>query len=382
MTKRTSINKWIYRLTHSSNQSAVVFRQKKQNCTPAKRNAKVKQTIRNGQQQICVTGWVTKQVSQPQSHYALPSVVTQAFADELVRLHHMVWHLIRDHWHELSAKQIKQLTALDWHVWGNRASQSRNALLNGSGEDFLFFHRQMIQYYLNLMKQAQAKPIWWKELPQPGDNQLGNAIPPSWHIPTNPKLERRIATIKSDHFYWSRLKWVEYQFKNPIYLASLTLGELGSLLEYTIHNDLHMRWSAPPRDPVTHQIVPAGRPIDDLSHKWTLPEYDWLGEFYSSQVNPLFWRLHGWVDDRIEDWYRAHEKIHPGQVIRTVKGGVSWFYPGRWVQVKHPWVWPQSLGGYTHGHHAPYLREKRLASLRVVAQIITRFDRLQNQHYF
>lgn len=381
MPKKPSINKWIYcQNGNRSVQSTVFFRQQRHKASQP--GAKVQQTICSGRQQICVTGWIPKQVQQPSSTYALPSQVTKAFADEVVRLHHMVWHLIRNHWHELSTKQIRQLTALDWHVWGDRASESPDALLNGSGEDFLFFHRQMIQHYLHLMKQAQAKPIWWKELPQPGDNQWGNAVPPSWPIPTNRRLERRIAAIKSDSFYWNRLKWVEYQFQNPIYLSSLTLGELGSLLEYTIHNDLHIRWSATPRDPVTHQIVPAGRPVDDLSRKWTLPAYDWLGEFYSSQVNPLFWRLHGWVDDRIEDWYRAHEDIHPGQVVRTVKGGISWFHPGRWVQVKHPWVWPQSLGGYTQGHGASHLRAKRLASLRVVAQIITRFERLQNQHYF
>lgn len=383
MPKKSSFDKWIYRQeSHPSVQSNIYFRQE-QHHEKSKPGEKIQQTIRHGQHQICVTGWISNQAKQSDSSsYSLPSRVTQAFADEVVRLHHMVWHLIRNHWHELNAKQTQHLTALDWHVWGDRASQSRDALLNGSGEDFLFFHRQMIHQYLRLMKQARAKPIWWKELPQPGENQLGNAVPPSWPIPTDRKFERRIASVKSDQFYWGRLKWVEYQFKNPAYLASLTLGELGSLLEFTIHNDLHIRWSAPPRDPITHELIPAGRPIDDLSRKWTLPAYDWLGEFHSSQVNPLFWRLHGWVDDRIEDWYRAHEDKHPGQVKRTVKGGIPWFRPGRWVQVQHPWVWPQSLGGYTYGHHAPHLRAKRLASLRVVAQIITRFERLQNQHYF
>src|SRR5690348_17642059 len=113
---------------------------------------------------------------------------------------------------------------------------------------------------------------------------------------------------------------------------------------------MHIRWSAAPRDPETNAWLPLGRPDPDISEKWDNPRYDWLGEFYSSHVNPVFWRLHGWIDDRIDDWYQAHEWKHPGEVCRTAKGGVDWFAIGRWVQVDAPWVWPRSLGGYQSGH--------------------------------
>ena len=54
----------------------------------------------------------------------------------------------------------------------------------------------------------------------------------------------------------------------------------------------------------------------DFDPMWDDPKYDYLGEFYSSHVNPLFWRLHGWVDDRIEDWFNAHESMQPGEIER------------------------------------------------------------------
>lgn len=50
--------------------------------------------------------------------------------------------------------------------------------------------------------------------------------------------------LQSDEFYWSRMRWWDQQFKDPTYLATLTLGELGALLECTVHNDMHMRWAA------------------------------------------------------------------------------------------------------------------------------------------
>ena len=47
--------------------------------------------------------------------------------------------------------------------------------------------------------------------------------------------------------------------------------------------------------------------IPDIDEKWDDPEYSWMGDFYASQVNPYFWKLHGWIDDRIEDWKTAND---------------------------------------------------------------------------
>ena len=83
----------------------------------------------------------------------------------------------------------------------------------------------------------------------------------------------------------------------------MSLGQLGSLLEFTIHNYMHMRWAAQPMGnrpnatPGEHETIP---------EKWDNVEYDYLGDTYSSHVNPIFWKLHGWIDNRIEDWRRTN----------------------------------------------------------------------------
>jgi hypothetical protein len=124
----------------------------------------------------------------------------------------------------------------------------------------------------------------------------------------------------------------------------LTLGQLGSEMELGLHDWLHMRWASVPRDPSNGAPVPFARDPADFAARWYAPENDFLGDPFSSHVNPVFWHFHGWIDDRIEDWFRAHERFHPGQVSRLEVNGVAWFAPGRWVEVGDPWLGPDTHG--------------------------------------
>ena len=135
---------------------------------------------------------------------------------------------------------------------------------------------------------------------------------------------------------------------------------------------MHMRWSSVPIDPDTGKPPinpqtgkPTGRGSFDFNKKWDNPKYDYLGDFYSSHVNPVFWRLHGWVDDRIEDWFNAHEASHPGEVERYEYKGVSWFRSGKWVQVSTPFYWPES-----HNHHHTGNDESAMENMLKVMEII------------
>ena len=86
----------------------------------------------------------------------------------------------------------------------------------------------------------------------------------------------------------------------------------------------------------------------DFDPMWDDPKYDYLGESYSSHVNILFCRLTGWVDDRIEDWFNAHESIQLGEIQRSDLNGVSWFKPGKWVQIEKPFYWPEDMHHHFH----------------------------------
>jgi hypothetical protein len=239
----------------------------------------------------------------------LPQPALGHLADREHRLHHAVWHLLRNSWSSFEPDTQRAIDELGWKPPRPARRNTRRGDLkgpivrNGSGEDFLFFHRQMMFLFRMLMEEAGEDVVPWETVPAPGEE--GDEVPPAWAIPANKVLERRIAALKTDAHYWSRMRPSDLQFKDPTYLSTLTLGEFGSLIEFSIHGDMHYRWSGSPRDPRTNAIIPAGRPTFDVDPRWDDPKYDWLGDFYSSHVNPLFWRLHGWIDDRIADWCTA-----------------------------------------------------------------------------
>ncbi len=298
---------------------------------------------------------------EPREVIPLPASVVAVFASKHHRLHHAVWHEVRDAWDGL--RQSNQtvtvaISDLGWEPPRPALSAIDGAMFpnnsNGSGIDFLFMHREMIQLFDKEMAKAGGGEIRaWPEVPRPGSNPLqGFEVPPAWSISKDPVLQRRFESIKSDIYYWARMRWWEREFRSPVYLRTLTLGELGSLIETSIHNDMHMRWASQPRDPETGAVT-EGRGRGDISDKWDRPEYDHLGETYSSHVNPVFWRLHKWVDRRIEDWFDAHQRAHPGEVVRKDINGVPWFARGSWVEVDDPWSGPAHGGDHGHHHGRP-----------------------------
>ena len=274
------------------------------------------------------------------------------------RLHHLLWHTLRNYWTNDDAitPQMKvEINKLGWEPPRPVLSLTGDPLVgNGSGEDFLFMHRQMVLEVNELLQKAGKPAIEpWSTIPAPGPvvvepdyssshpifstagNPRGFSVPPAWY-PNDDTQFRRLVALKTPDFYWNRMRWWDRQYKDPAYLSTLTLGELGTLLEWTVHNDMHMRWASGPRDPRTDEPIP-GREDWDIGTTWDNPEYDHLGEQYSSHVNPVFWRLHGWVDARIEDWFAAHEAAHKGEVMRTTMMGTPWFSSDKWVQVEMPW---------------------------------------------
>ena len=71
---------------------------------------------------------------------------------------------------------------------------------------------------------------------------------------------------------------------------------------------MHMRWAKEPEGarPTADPTNPSSIDI-----QWDDPSYEYLGDTYSSHVNPIFWKLHCWIDERIEDWKNAHEITGP-----------------------------------------------------------------------
>jgi hypothetical protein len=335
---------------------------------------------------------VQRNFPEPRDVIPLPDIVRDMLASKHHRLHHAVWHGTRNLWLNpdpdvMTEEKRKAIRGLGWNPGGKEdrpALDAKGAPLvrNGSGEDFLFMHRGMIQEVNEGMKKAGKPPVAsWATIPGPGPvviepdykekppklpmpgNPTGFAVPPAWFDPADETTNRRIAHLKSDGHYWSRMRWWDRKFKNAQYLSTLTLGELGALIEFSVHNDMHMRWASVPRHPKTGEPLPSGRADGDIRDFWDDPRYDFLGEFYSSHVNPVFWRLHGWVDDRINDWYRAHEAAHPGEVVRATVQSVEWFKKGKWVHTDVPWAGPEHEHGHGGGHYDVEKMKKVMAIL-------------------
>ncbi|WP_210711470.1 PvdJ/PvdD/PvdP-like protein [Pseudomonas sp. MWU349] len=272
------------------------------------------------------------------------------------RLFHQLWHATRDKWHRLSEDKRDALRGIGWQP-GPRG-QERDARgpkkdRNGSGIDFFFMHRHM----LGTARSMQDLPSWQHfPLPQPEllrdrlgfaryfDNHDGGSLPPAWLADDDDDYSQWVSDIKAGETYHSNFQVWESQYRDPRYLAKLTLGQFGSEIELGLHDWLHMRWASVPRDPSSGAPVPMARDPADFSPRWYQPENDFLGDPFSSHVSPVFWRFHGWIDDRLEDWFRAHERFHPGELKRLEVNGVPWFAQGRWVEAGDPW-----LGPVTHG---------------------------------
>jgi len=300
----------------------------------------------------------------PEARTVIPIAepVLSMLASRHHRLHHLVWHTLRNSWASddaISPAVKKEISQLGWEPPRPVLSAVGDPLFgNGSGEDFLFMHRQMLIEVKEGLAKAGAPDIKaWATIPPPDavvtepnydenpvalprpGNPSGFSVPAAWY-PEDETLRRRLEALKTPDFYWSRMRWWDRRFKDPAHLSTLTLGELGTLLEWTVHNDMHMRWASVPRDPQTNLPNPNGRPDWDINPAWDVASYDHLGEQYSSHVHPVFWRLHGWVDARIDDWLLAHQAAHPGDVSRKNVMGVPWFESRKWVQVQMPWSGP------------------------------------------
>jgi hypothetical protein len=264
-------------------------------------------------------------------------------ADRVHRLRHTVWHTLRGDWHsaKMTDSDRSRLRKLGWYLTDPpmRADGTLD-LSNGAGEDFLYMHRRMIRMLHQIYDRAgKPRPSSWARLPPANAPQLaykeaassmnpalrtyvydadnsGFMVPP----PTAAFLEqlRDPQTGNVNPFFRfnktarglaNLMQNMAASLRNPRVVSQLTLGAYGNLIEFTVHNWMHMRWASTlPRDGASGIALVRGD--YDVDPKWDVSENDYLGDFHSSHVNPVFWRLHSWVDDCISIWQAAHEAAH------------------------------------------------------------------------
>jgi len=253
----------------------------------------------------------------------IPSYIITMMADRAWRMQHFLWHEVRNNWLFYENEATREaLRNLGWEpprpARRPRVGGGRETILdNNSGEDFLYMHREMIRAVNERLAGDPRYPRieGWREVPRPGDAWY--SVPPAWDSGDS-GLNEVIARVKSNETFQTYFLAWEAEYTDFDRLRQMSLGELGARLEFTIHNQMHMRWCAEPSATGIRPDAQAENP-DAIDGSWDRPEYDWLGDTYSSHVNSVFWKLHGWVDDRINDWATAN----------GVLGEIPW--QGKWV---------------------------------------------------
>ena len=322
----------------------------------------------------------------------IPEAVAM-LSDRVHRLRHTVWHTLRNDWWSpkmIDADRI-ELRKLGWGLDDPPRDQNgRIDLANGAGEDFLYMHRRMIKMVHDVYDKAgKPRPSIWKQIPGPA---LGQFVYVEKQDPTDPTkkslqldtensgamvpppTKEFMAQVQGNSFfefnksprgYSNLMQHIVSSLRSPRVLAQLTLGAYGNLIEFTVHNWMHMRWATISRNPVS--LAPQVRTKYDVDSLWDDSKNDYLGDFHSSHVNPLFWKLHGWVDDCVDAWFAAHEVAHPGQVKRATIRGIDWFQQGAWVLKSDPFDWPQKEHDHGHGGHHQTSTSELEDLLKVIA---------------
>lgn len=239
--------------------------------------------------------------------YELPTAIKENLATREVRLHHYLWHGIRDNWHRFTDAHKQALKDRAPEGIPKHARFITTGPGEGDievnyegGESFLYMHRNMIQS-VNLQLAAIDQPaiIPWENIPSLDD--------PDYPIPGgitndgdeyNPKTDANLALMQS----------IVRADLSPEALANegMSLSQMGALIESFIHDFMHMRWADV--DPGVMQNFPNPNPLDlnpVIDEQFNTISSDYLGHPYSSHVNSAFWILHGWIGAYIEKWLKA-----------------------------------------------------------------------------
>jgi hypothetical protein len=212
----------------------------------------------------------------------LPDQLKAHLASISMRDHHATWHFVRTKWNDISEQRRRELCNLGW-------KPPRLATQADSGIDFLGMHGRMVS---EIRKYAADQGInadlsAWDPIPWAPDDPVW-PMPPDYPPGSHSRWKRPDVTQK----YHAEATETLLQ---PEWLKTVSLDSLGIRIEAGIHNWLHLHWSADP----WYKGQP-GQDINDIRN-------DWLADPYASHVNKHFWKLHGWIDDRVYSWGKAND---------------------------------------------------------------------------
>jgi len=269
---------------------------------------------------------VCVQLTMAQVPKTLPQQVIDYMGSRDQRYYHLFFHSTRLNYYRLGPNQQHAMRNLGWEPPRPASAYTADGTEvvlpgNNNGEDFLYMHRKMIEDVNRITAELNSpygKVTGWLTVPAPGDKNW--PVPEAYTIAGQVPTTEMIAMFKTPDFYWDQIKPREEALSEATFLRTMTLGELGALLENEIHFFLHNRFSA--ANPVGYRIQNPMTPVDAVDAKWDDLRYNWLGDFYSAHVSATFWMIHGWVETRIEMW-RVANSLEKIIWVGTWEGGPS-----------------------------------------------------------
>lgn len=277
---------------------------------------------------------------------AQQEVINELMAAQPHRLYHFLWHATRNGWSSLRPDEqvaIQQLSP----EWGRSAPLcpappgTQSTGYNPAGEEFLRMHHMMIdQLRTALIQRGLPCIAGWNQIPTSDD--------PLWPVPASadPNDSSKSAAMERLLQVWSQT------FMSAAFLQTHTLSEVGYLIEFSIHNNMHMRWAAAPRpgddfSPLANSGVGVLNAAILLTPtQFSSPAYNWLGNPFSSQVNPVFWKLHGWIDHVISEWLHVNGMV---SISAQCTPGDKLCYPWQSQWLGAPMMMMMSAGGPAGG---------------------------------
>ena len=225
------------------------------------------------------------------------SIINQMMGSHDHRVHHALWHAVRGGVDKKTSLLVDHSYGMSWNLphplCPAPQDNATDAHYNPAGEDFLFMHRQMLEGLRQAFMRAGLKCVrGWSEVPSESQAAL-------------PDSDRTDA--KSDAAL-SRMRGWESFFQSDEWLKGKSLSEVGFALEFSIHNNLHMRYATTAPPVGFNEIASVGGaplPMNNVypaGWKYDSAKYNWLADPYGAAVNPTFWKIHGYVDDVINHW--------------------------------------------------------------------------------
>jgi hypothetical protein len=298
--------------------------------------------------------------------------VREMFTAPAHRLHHLMWHSIRNSWNRdnMTDNDRKSLASAiagqNWQPLRPMVYDARGvdvmateARYPGAGEDFFHMHRRMIARAKTAFEVGQFPVINSVQQAIDTREQLIRAgIVQRVPVPSVADFRRRLGQIAQQE------QTVARALKQGV-----SLGYLGSLIEWTVHNAFHDLFSRPTAEiQLTSQVNPwrMGRRFFDGTFLWNQKAYEHLGDPYASATNPLFWVIHSYVDQWVERWIASHPSYDA--ISEDCQGRERCY---QWLQnakVSSPWDGPD------HGGHERQGQRIRVGKLKdsLIREMIAR----------